>query len=260
MKKISSLHRGLAVCGIAVIFFLTAHLTLTRFYLTPILMYHHVDGRAGEWKLSVSPQSFAAQMEYLYQNDYQVLDLGDYIGRLKKGQKIPGKTVVITFDDGYKNNFTEALPVLKKYGFPSTIFIQVDGIGREGYMTQEEIKTLIKNGIHIGSHTVHHGFLPDLSVEDKRSEIVLSKKTLEEALGIPVPLFSYPGGGFDAVSRQIVVESGYAGAVATHPGRDYPNKDPYALKRIRISRTSDNLLVFWLQLSGFYTYYEELRG
>lgn len=239
---------------------LAAHAGLSRAYMTPILMYHHVDERWQEWKLSVSPDSFERQMEFLKAHRYNVLSLGDYIDLLKNKKPIPKKSVVITFDDGYDNNFTEAFPILKKMQFPATIFIQVDGVGRKGYMTWDDILILIENGIEIGSHTVHHGFLPNLSEEEMKKEICESKAQLETHLQRPVPLFSYPGGGFTPAARQAVIDAGYAGAVATHPKHHYPNLDPYALKRIRISRTSDNLFVFWFQLSGFYTYYEEFRG
>jgi peptidoglycan/xylan/chitin deacetylase (PgdA/CDA1 family) len=239
---------------------IAAAAALNRSYMTPILMYHHVDERWQEWKLSVSPRSFSRQMEFLKAHRYNVLSLSQYIDLLKRGERVPRKSVVITFDDGYDNNFTEAFPVLKKLEFPATIFVQVDGVGREGYMDWDDITILLENGIEIGSHTMHHGFLPDISDEAMRSEIFESKAALESRLQRPITLFSYPGGGFNAKARQLVIDAGYEGSAATHPGPDYPDLDPYALKRIRISRTSDNLFVFWLQLSGFYTHYEEFRG
>lgn len=245
---------------VVIVLAVAAYALLNRAYMTPILMYHHVDERWQEWKLSVSPHSFERQMEFLKAHRYNVIPLGEYVSLLKDKKPIPKKTVVLTFDDGYDNNFTEAFPVLKKMGFPATIFIQVDGVGRRGYMTWDDIAILIENGIEIASHTVHHGFLPDLPEEEMKKEIVESKAILESRLQRPITLFSYPGGGFNAAARQQVIDAGYEGAAATHPGPDYPDLDPYALKRIRVSRTSDNLFVFWLQLSGFYTHYEEFRG
>lgn len=232
---------------------------LDRLHVTPILMYHHIDGRAQEWKLSVSPESFRRQMEYLKKHRFEVLDLREYVRRLKAGEKTGRKTVVLTFDDGYDNNLTNAMPVLKEMGFPATVFIQTDGAGRKGYMTDDEVRKLIQNGVSIGSHTVHHAFLPNVPTQTQRAEILDSKLILEKKFGVEVPMFSYPGGGFDASARQIAIESGYEGAVATHPGKDYPDKDPYALRRIRIARTSDNPIVFWAQLSGYYTYLEKAR-
>jgi peptidoglycan/xylan/chitin deacetylase (PgdA/CDA1 family) len=233
---------------------------LSRAYVTPILMYHHIDHRDQEWKLSVSPESFERQMEFLKAHQYKVLSLSEYIEMLQKKQPVPKKSVVITFDDGYDNNFINAFPVLRKMGFPATIFIQEDGINRQGYMTQDDIMILLENDIEIGSHTVHHGFLPDLSPEGRNYEIARSKTLLEQRFHRPIELFSYPGGGFNETVRQDVILAGYKGAAATHPGWGYPSADPYALKRIRVSRTADNLFVFWIQLSGFYTLIEELRG
>ncbi len=228
-------------------------------YMTPILMYHHIDERAEEWKLSVSPESFRRQMEFLKAHQYKVLALEDYVGYLKSGKKPPKKSVVLTFDDGYDNNFINAFPVLKKMGFAATIFIQGDGINREGYMTDEDISILLDNGISIGSHTMHHGWLPELSGDLLALEIIDSKEFLESYFNTKITLFSYPGGGFDEKSRAMVIDAGYEAATATHPGPKYDDNDVYALKRIRISRTADNLFVFWLKISGFYTHFEEWR-
>lgn len=241
-------------------FLFLAYAGLSGAYLTPILMYHHIDNRSQEWKLSVSPESFARQMEFLKAHRYRVMPLSEYIELLKTGKKIPKKSVVITFDDGYDDNFTNAFPVLKKMGFPATIFVQVDGIDREGYMASEDLLILMENGIEIGSNTTHHSWLPDLKGAELEQEIAGSKAFLERKFDDPVTLFAYPGGGFTREARQRVVEAGYEGAVVTHPGPGYPNRDPFALKRIRIARSADHLLVFWLKVSGFYTYFDEWRG
>lgn len=233
---------------------------LSHAYVTPILMYHHVDDRSQEWKLSVSPKSFRRQMEFLKAHQYRVLSLQEYTDHLKENMPIPKKSVVITFDDGYENNFVNAFPVLKKLEFPATIFIQVDGINRRGYMTQEDISILLDNGLDIGSHTLHHAFLPELEPDELEKELVSSRYILENRFRRPITLFSYPGGGINEEVQQAVIDAGYEGAVATHPGPAYDLKDPYALRRIRISRTADNLFVFWLKISGFYTYLEDIRG
>lgn len=248
---------GLSVLFAAV---LCVNAALSRFYVTPVLMYHHIDGDAEQTKLSVSPASFTRQMAFLKRRGYRVLSLGEYVRLLKSGEQPRRKSAVITFDDGYEDNYRTAAPILKQMGFPATVFVQLNGIGREGYLTETQMRELPAWGLEIGSHTLHHAFLPDIAGEERVNEIAGSKKILEEKLGRPVKLFSYPGGGFDAAARQIVIDSGYDGAVATHPGRGYPRADPYALKRIRISRTADNPIVFWLQVSGFYTYIEEARG
>ena len=102
-------------------------------------------------------------------------------------------------------------------------------------------------------------YSPPVTLKD-RHEIRQSKIELERLLNREAETFAYPGGGFNVRVRQAVIDAGYLGAVATHPGSDYPDRDPYALKRIRISRSCDNLFVFWFKISGFYTIIEEWRG
>lgn len=235
------------------------YLALSRLYVTPILMYHHIDERAQEWKMSVSPESFARQMEFLKTHGYRVLSFVEYARLLKAGKKIPKKSIVITFDDGYQDNFTNAYPVLHKMQFPATIFMQIDGIGRAGYLTSEDLAIMSENHIDIGSHTLHHAFLPSVISEVAREEIFESKDKLEEILGKPVLVFAYPGGGHTPESVELVQEAQYEAAAATHDPLGGP-LNPYALRRIRISRTADNLFVFWLQVSGFYHIIEDIRG
>lgn len=232
---------------------------LSAGYAVPILMYHHIDERDREWKLSVSPASFARQMEFLKAHRYRVLSLDAYADILSAGKRPPKKSVVITFDDGYDNNFVNAYPVLRKMGFPAVIFYQLNGLGRPGYLTQEDMAILSENGVEIGSHTLTHAFLPGLKTEELKREIADSKTELEKILGRPVRLFSYPGGGYTPEAAQMVREAGYGAAVATNTGPLEP-KDVFTLRRIRVSRTSDNLFVYWLVCSGFYHWIEAIRS
>ena len=234
-------------------------LALSRLYTTPILMYHHIDYRWREWKLSVSPESFYRQMEFLKAHRYNVLSLSEYLRLIKEKKAVPKKSVVITFDDGLDNNFLYAYPVLKKMDFPASIFVQLNGIGRSGYLTKDDIIILSQGGIEIGSHTLNHAFLPHLPKEEARNEIFESKKELEKIIGKPINLFSYPGGGWNEETARWVKEAGYEGAVATNSA-SYFHTNPYALRRVRISRTADDLFVFWIKCSGFYHLIEGIRG
>jgi peptidoglycan/xylan/chitin deacetylase (PgdA/CDA1 family) len=225
---------------------------------TPILMYHHIADGQGAGKLDVSPKSFARQMEFLRAHQYRVLDLGTYIRLLKEGKPLPRKAVIVTFDDGYDDNFTNAYPVLRKAGFPATIFVQTAAVGKPGYLTTEDLRILSDGGVEIGGHTVNHAFLPDLDEEAMRREIFDCKTALEEMIGKPVRLFAYPGGGWNAAAARLVREAGYEGAVATKRAPNRPG-DPYTLRRIRISRTADSLIVFWFKTSGLYQWIEAFR-
>jgi len=231
---------------------------LSRVYATPILMYHHINEKAPVSKMSVTPDNFERQMEFLKTHQYRVLPLSEYVRRIQNGEGLPRKSVVITFDDGYDDNITHAYPVLKAMRFPATFFVQLNGLGKKGYLTREDIMILAENGMEIGSHTLTHAYLPDLAPGDLEKELFGSKKRLEGILGNEVRLLSYPGGGWTPEVRAVVQRAGFEGAVSTHSGSP-THRDPYVLRRIRISRTSDNLFLFWLKCSGFYTWYDELR-
>ncbi|MBM3249392.1 MAG: polysaccharide deacetylase family protein [Candidatus Omnitrophica bacterium] len=235
-----------------------------RAYVVPILMYHSVDsGGVRENRLVVSPGTFERQMRFLKERRYNVVTLEELSALIAAKSRIPDKTVAITFDDGYRDNFTRAFPVLKKYGLKATVFIIVDEVGRPqaDRLDWQDLKQMQSSGlVTIGSHAMGPEPLTKISSgEELRRQIFGAKKALEEKLGVPVEFFAYPEGRFDAHIRQLVRDAGYGAAVATSPGREYPNDDIYALKRIRISESAKNLFVFWVETSGFYTFMKERR-
>ncbi|MGB2705741.1 MAG: polysaccharide deacetylase family protein [Candidatus Omnitrophota bacterium] len=247
-----------------VAFFWAGKLFLDAIYVPVILMYHSVgeectalDGY--DRKLNVFPRAFAKQMKFLNDRGYKVIPLAEFIERIRRGEGIPRKTIAITFDDGVENNFYHAYPALKRYDFPATIFVAIDFIGKQKFLDWAQIKTMQEDNISIGSHTVSHSWLPSLSEEGVLRELVDSKKILESVMGCQIETLSYPLGGFNREVLRIAKEAGYIGAVTTSPGRKYPDDDPYALKRIRVSMTADNLFVFWIETSGYYTFIKEHR-
>ncbi|PIQ89062.1 MAG: polysaccharide deacetylase [Candidatus Omnitrophica bacterium CG11_big_fil_rev_8_21_14_0_20_42_13] len=230
-------------------------------YVLPILMYHKIDKEESlKTKLAVSPEAFEKQMAFLKRCKYNTVSLKEAVELIKAKKKIPHNTVVITFDDGYENNYTKAYPVLKKYNIPATIFVIVDFIGRPGYFTAEQVKELSGSGlVTIGSHTLEHKVLTQIDDLYLDKEIFYSKKILEVFTKKPVELLCYPLGAFNEKVRQKVIDAGYIAAVATNPGKDYPKDDIYALKRIRISENSANMFIFWAEISGYYTFIKEHR-
>ncbi|MCM8795942.1 MAG: polysaccharide deacetylase family protein [Candidatus Omnitrophica bacterium] len=259
---------GRKICGISliVLFALISGFVvfLSKQYVVPILMYHSVNPNAlAENRLAVSVESFQRQMRFLKEHRYNVLPLEELARLIKEKKKIPRRTVAITFDDGYKDNYVYAFPILKKYNLAATIFIIVDEVGRPqgDRLSWDEIIKMRDSGlISFGSHTLTHKYLTEIEdEEDLRKEIFGSKRILEEKLAQPVNLFCYPGGNFNSFIRKLVIEAGYQYAVATNPGKNYPSDDIFALKRIRISSTANNLLVFWFEISGFYTFFKEHR-
>jgi len=230
-------------------------------YVVPVLMYHSVDEKAQETKLSVSPANFERQMKFLSEREYNVVTLQELVETIEKGRGFPARTVAITFDDGYENNYTCAFPVIRKYNIPVTIFVIMDKVGREGYLSWRQIREMTESGlVSIGSHTFNHAYLPGVSDKGRlRIEIFKSKQLVRMLTGQENIFFSYPLGGFNEEIRRLAIEAGYTGACATNPGGRYPDNDIYAIKRVRISRTSDNLFVFWIESSGYYTFVKEMR-
>lgn len=235
-----------------------------------ILMYHSV-GESDGWQpgLNIPTQAFLEQMEFLKKHDYNVVSLDELADMLKSGSKIPPKTVVITFDDGYMNNYTRAYPILRRLGFPATFFIVFDFLGAEKevygrkmrFMTPEIIKEMLASGIvTIGSHTLKHFYLPDITDEEAlREEIAGSKEALERITGQEVKFFSYPIGGYTPKIRDIVGKAGYKAAVTTMPSKGYAHEDIYALKRIKMTERAGNPVIFFISTSGYYLRMKEMN-
>ena len=228
-----------------------------------ILMYHSVGEVLPQDKtINVSVEAFQQQMAFLKKHHYHVIPLLEVVELLKTGQKIPPKTVVITFDDGYENNYTLVFPILKRYQLPATIFIISRFIGQEEqmygrrvkFMTTAMVKEIADSGIvTIGSHTQHHLFLPKVSdprmLED---EIIGSKKDLEGLLNKPVLTFCYPIGGYNPQVQEVVKNAGYKVAVTTFHKKSGSFNDIFALKRIKVTEEARNPLLFFLETSGYF--------
>lgn len=220
-------------------------------YQTPILMYHRVGANPEGSGLIVSPETFGRQMEFLKIHKYRVLTLDDLVDRVKRGERQPFKSVVITFDDGYADNFDNAFPVLRKMDFPATIFMITDNVNKEGWLGEEDLRILDSTRVEIGSHTLSHAYLPNIDdPEVVRQEIYDSKTKLETILGHPVDEFSYPAGGFTNAAKESVEQAGYRGAVTTNHGKK--SGDAYALRRVKIKESGGSLFNFWLKTTGIY--------
>jgi peptidoglycan/xylan/chitin deacetylase (PgdA/CDA1 family) len=229
-----------------------------------ILMYHSVgEDFMKEKTLNVSVAVFEKQMKFLYDHKYRVIPLMELVRMLEEKKKVPAKTIVLTFDDGYENNYTKAYPILKKYGLPAAIFVISDYLGREEdmygnrikFMTPEMARAMSDSGlISIQSHTKRHLFLPN--VKDPlvlRDEIAGSKQDLERFLEKPVEVLCYPIGGYTPEIKKMARQAGYKAAVTTFSKRKCLSfKDLYALKRIKITENGANSFVFFIETSGYY--------
>jgi peptidoglycan/xylan/chitin deacetylase (PgdA/CDA1 family) len=235
-------------------------LWLSRHYVVPIIVYHHVNRLDSPQPDTVSPERFEWHMAYLKKHRYTVLPLRALVRIIRQGKPLPPRSVVITFDDGYEDNYTRAFPVLKKYGFPATIFVISDVLNTKGFLTTEQMREMHAQGIDIGSHTRLHPYLPDASSERRREEIFGSKARLERELGAEIALFAYPAGGFEEESKRLVAQAGYAGACSTNRGYDRFNRDVFELKRIRFSDRDNRADYLWMKLTGFYNLFRKAKA
>ena len=235
----------------------------------PILTYHSIDNSNSV--NSVSPSSFKKHMSCLKKYGYQTLSLCDVIRYIEQGEEFPGNRLVITFDDGYTNNYTHAFPILKEFDFTAIIFITTNHIGKINnwpnqhpsipsvpMLTWEEMKEMAKYGIEFGAHTQTHPRLTEVDIKAAQEEIVSSKKEIETNLGQPVDYFSYPFGSFDDQVKGIVAQY-FRGAISNIPEKVNHNSDIYALERINAAGQLFKFLPFNILSFGSFTFYLILK-
>jgi peptidoglycan/xylan/chitin deacetylase (PgdA/CDA1 family) len=228
----------------------------------PILMYHMVCESAHplEKRYACRPSVFKRQMSYLKKAGYRVIPLAELAGLLSDKKESANRSVVLTFDDGFRDNYLNASPVLQAYGFPATIFV-VSGLWGQtnqwmsgnGYpvrklATMDELLQMSENGIEVGSHTVSHAPLDVADSEKLAREVRSSKEDIEQRLGKPVRFFAYPYGRLNEAARNAVAEAGYKAACSTRSGFNNTGTDPFILRRLEVYGT-DSLWRFALKLA-----------
>ncbi len=216
----------------------------------PILMYHYLSEpppNADIYRrdLSVSPALFAAHLDRINAERYTVISLYALIAHLTEGTPLPPKPVVLTFDDGYRDNYENAFPLLRTYGVTATFFIVMEFINRERpeYLTWEMVKEMAAGGMSIEAHGVDHTTLRGRSAVDLEFQALRSYETLQNALGVRAHLISYPAGEFDEQTIAIFQKAGYWAGFTTVQGATHRSDDLFRLPRVRIrgSTTPDEL-------------------
>jgi peptidoglycan/xylan/chitin deacetylase (PgdA/CDA1 family) len=202
----------------------------------PILLYHHVSTNSDtqDSRYNIPPEKFEEQMKWLFDNGYQTITISELADLIYEGGEIPQRPVVITFDDGNIDNYNNAFPILKKYGFVATFYIvQIYMNGRDMIST-DQVKDLIKNGWEIGSHSKTHESLPSVSEELLPEEIRMSKINLEEKLGVPINSFAYPYGEINENVVRLTSRYGYKSAVGLGESITHTMQSIFYLQRIEI--------------------------
>ncbi len=200
-------------------------------------IYHRIgDSRYPSTNTTIT--GFEQHLEYLSSNGFQVLTFSDAIDYLKS-DKPARKTAVITIDDGYKSFFKNGFPLLKKYGFPATLFINTKTVGGGDYMNWAELEEVTKSDLEIGNHTHSHDFFLNqpaaVRYKNFKEEIELSQVLIAKHMNITPQVFSYPYGEFDSEMKNIVKEAGFIAAAAQNSGVIYAGGDLFECPRFPMS-------------------------
>ena len=208
-----------------------------------VLNYHQVNNNFNP--LAVPVNSFADQMNYLVDSGYVSITPEELAGGLAGEISLPEKPVLITFDDGYIDNYTNAFPILKALGLRATVFVIAASVDKPQYMTWDNLKEMEKNGITIQSHTLTHAKLEELPDDEIRNELLNSKLMLEENLGHPIEFLAYPTGTYNLHIAGIARDAGYKGAFTVKYGNVDLGSNMYALERVPIFQTENTMKNFF---------------
>lgn len=221
----------------------------------PVLMYHEVaDSSATDSPLAVSPNVFADHVAYLHDAGFATITAGELAAIVAGGAgDLPERPVVLTFDDGYGDFYTQALPLLKRNGFNATLFQTTGWVGKEDeakrMMNWRELAEAEQAGIEIGAHTCTHPQLDQLPESTMREEIYVSKSLLEDNLGLKVPGLAYPYGYSNAKVRQVAKDLGYEYAYAVGNALTTAGAGTFTLPRLTV-RQSTSMEEFRAMVNG----------
>lgn len=206
-----------------------------------ILMYHSISDDGAFF--SVSSHAFDRQLSWLKKAGHQFFTLDALFQQLHAGTNVLHNAVFVTFDDGYRNNLDQALPILEKHQVPATIYVCSDFVenGRSDkgipICNQSELQRLANHPlITIGGHTKSHPKLSKLSNDDALEEMILGKNALEIMIGKRIYHFAYPKGDYSFATTKLVSQAGFATAVTVNAGSVNPSDFPYALKRVPVDQ------------------------
>jgi len=200
-----------------------------------ISVYHHVSDSTPP-STSLSPGAFRAHLSFLAENNFTVLPLTQILTTLNDGDDLPERTVAITFDDGYESIYSTALPLLREFGFPFTVFVSTGPIDRQqnGYMTWEQLSVLHRADVVVGNHGTEHRSLLELTINEARVDILAAQARINAKLGPQPRLFAYPYGEFNDASKRLLADLGYAG-FAQNSGAVGPTTEQTALPRFPLA-------------------------
>lgn len=226
--------------------------------IAPVLAYHKIDEPTADVKIRgayTPPKKFAAQMAYLKRRGFAFYTATELIEFYRRAGAFPKKAIALTFDDGWKDNYNFAFPILRELQIKATIFlvpscigqmsakVVADGEGAREHLSKENILEMSEYGIEFGSHTLNHKLLHRISDAEIEYEVAESKKEIENLVQKPCRTFAYPAGFFTDAAQEIVKNAGYAAAFTTVYETN-GKINLYALNRIEILRRNRFLFQF----------------
>ena len=207
----------------------------------PVLMYHYISvpppgSDAIRLDLSVTPENFTRQMDWLKQKGFTSISPDDLINALQRGTRLPAHPVLITFDDGYIDAYTNAFPILKSFDFKGTFFLITNYVdhGYNAYVSWEQAKEMARAGMSIENHSRQHLDMRNRSRDWLDNEILDSIQDIQDKIGIRPKIFCYPSGLYDSATIQAAKADGVVLAFTTHDGTYMTSDGTYRLPRVRI--------------------------
>jgi peptidoglycan/xylan/chitin deacetylase (PgdA/CDA1 family) len=224
----------------------------------PVILYHKIDKPAPDSLLRgafTPPARFARQMAYLKKQGALFYTASELIEHFREHGAFPANGITLTFDDGWKDNYTNAFPILRELGIKATVFlvpscigqvsskVRGEGEGARAHLTRAEILEMSQHGIEFGSHSMNHKLLDRISPQEVKVEVEEAKRRLEDLLQKPCKVFAYPAGYFSDVARRAVEDAGHIAAFSTRYG-PVDHLDIFALNRTEILRRDRFLFQF----------------
>jgi peptidoglycan/xylan/chitin deacetylase (PgdA/CDA1 family) len=209
-------------------------------HLPVILMYHQVDAHAPSDSigraLTITPVQLADELGYLERRHLHAVSVDDYLQAARENRPTRDM-VILTFDDGYKDQYTQAFPILLQHHAHATFFITTGNVGRYNHVTWPEIEEMAKDGMSIGGHSVEHVDLASLTMEQQRAEIEGCLAALR-AHGVSVDTYAYPGGTFNRATEMILTKEPVALAFTTDPSHEIGDQPRFEIARLRVKNVT----------------------
>ena len=212
----------------------------------PVLTYHHIGAEAG-W-LYVSETDFERQLVYLRDQGYTPISVAELAEGLAGRVQLPKRPIVLTFDDGYDDNYHAALPILVKQNMRASFFVVTGKIGQPGYMNWAQAREMRGRGMEIGSHTVHHYTLNEINLKEMERELLASRLMLESNLPAAPAVFANPFGETAPAVVDLLARTGYRAACSSVVGLNRPGENLFMIRRLSVPKPRFGLWEFRLRL------------